>query len=69
MFKEILEGLVDLLALILLISCVLGEAWKSCLDSVNWGLIEIYLYLPGWGKGSILLVILLCKFKNPPVPL
>lgn len=29
---------------------------------------EIYkLYLPGWGegKGGILLVILLCKFKKP----
>lgn len=33
---------------------------------------EIYLYLPGWGEGKeggILLVILLCKFKKPPVPL
>lgn len=70
MFKEI-EELVDHLVLILLMSCVLGEAWKSCVDSVNWGLKYINYICLGWGegKGGILLVILLCKFKKPPVPL
>lgn len=72
MVKEI-EELVDHLALILflililLISCVLGEAWKSYMCGFSKLGFEIYLYLPGWveGKGGILLVILLCKFKKP----
>lgn len=54
MFKEI-EELVDRLVLILLISCVLGEAWKSCVDSVNWGLkyINYICLVGGRGRGHI----------------
>lgn len=53
MFKEI-EILVDHLALILLISCVLGEAYarESCVDQKNWGLKCIYgMYVGVGGRG------------------
>lgn len=52
MFKEI-EELVDHLALIILISCVLGEAYarESCVDPKKLGF-EIYLCMSELGGGE-----------------